>query len=332
MQRVMRLTKEIIPGVIIASTIALAAKFLSEHYGAPSMLMALLLGIALNFLSEEGACPSGIEFCATTVLRIGVALLGVRISFELLLGLGVEMIGLVLIGVILTILFGLVASNLLGRGWRLGLLSGGSVAICGASAAIALAAVLPKNEHSERNLSFTILSVTVLSTIAMIIYPIIGQTLGLSTSEMGVFLGGTIHDVAQVVGAGFSISQEAGDSATLIKLFRVATLAPIILFLSLVLKKESSERSGANIPIIPPFIVGFLALATINSFGFLPDWLSSLLGQTSQWALLAAIAAVGLKTSPRRVLEVGPQAIVMIVAETLFITVVILGGIYFLRP
>ncbi|WP_299153713.1 putative sulfate exporter family transporter [uncultured Tateyamaria sp.] len=319
------------PGIIVAGIIALAAQFLSEHYGVPAMLMALLLGIALHFLSEEGACPPGIELCATTVLRIGVALLGARISFELLLALGVEMIALVLLGVILTVLLGLAVSYLLGRGWRLGLLTGGSVAICGASAAIAIAAVLPKNEHSDRNLSFTILSVTVLSTIAMIVYPIVGQSIGLSTDEIGVFLGGTIHDVAQVVGAGFSVSQEAGDAATLIKLFRVATLAPFILLLSIMFRGMRTDKGAAGVPIVPSFIIGFLVLATLNSFGLLPEWLSSALGQISQWALLTAIAAVGLRTSLRRVLEVGPQAIVMIISETVFIALVILGGIYWTR-
>lgn len=319
------------PGIIVAGIIALAAKFLSEHYGVPAMLMALLLGIALHFLSEEGACPPGIELCATTVLRIGVALLGARISLELLLALGFEMIALVLAGVILTILFGLAASYLLGRGWRLGLLTGGSVAICGASAAIAIAAVLPKNEHSERNLSFTILSVTVLSTLAMIVYPIVCQSISLSTDETGVFLGGTIHDVAQVVGAGFSVSPETGDSATLIKLFRVATLAPFILMLSLMFRGAGPDKGSASVPVVPPFIIGFFVLATLNSFGLFPDWLSSTLGRISQWALLTAIAAVGLRTSLRRVLEVGPQAIVMIIAQTAFIAFIILGGIYFLR-
>jgi uncharacterized membrane protein YadS len=165
------------PGLLVSVIVAVAAQFLSDHYGAPAMLMALLLGLAFHFLTEEGQCVPGIEFSAKFVLRFGVALLGARISVELLLGLGPELIALIVLAVILTILFGLIGARLLGRGWRLALLTGGSVAICGVSAAMAIAAILPKNEHSERNLIFTVLGVTMLSTIAMIGYPILIESL-----------------------------------------------------------------------------------------------------------------------------------------------------------
>ncbi|MTI01355.1 YeiH family protein, partial [Roseibium sp. RKSG952] len=211
-------------GFLVSVVVAVAAQFLSEHYGAPAMLMALLLGIAFHFLAEDdaGNCKAGIDFTARTVLRFGVALLGARISLELMMNLGPQLIAVVVAGVFLTILFGLLGARLLGRGWRFGVLTGGSVAICGASAAMAISAILPKNEHSERNLIFTVLSVTVLSTIAMIAYPILTEAFDFDAEVSGVFLGGTIHDVAQVVGAGFSVSDEAGEVATLVKLIRVA--------------------------------------------------------------------------------------------------------------
>lgn len=319
-------------GFLVSLVVAVAAQFLSEHYGAPAMLMALLLGMAFNFLAEEGRCVEGINFTARTVLRIGVALLGVRISAELLIGLGPGLIALVLLAVVCTILFGLVGARLLGRGWRLALLTGGSVAICGASAAMAIAAVLPKNEHSERNLLFTVLSVTVLSTIAMIVYPIITRTFELSDLTTGVFLGGTIHDVAQVVGAGFSVSDETGESATLVKLIRVAMLAPVVLVFSLVIRSRPKvgETQSKRPPLIPGFILVFLAFATANSFGVVPELASDALGDLSRWALLVAIAAVGMKSSLGRILDVGGQAIVLIVAETVFIAAFILIGIRYL--
>jgi len=115
-------------GFLVSVVVAVAAQFLSDHYGVPAMLMALLLGIAFHFLSEEGVCKPGIEFTARTVLRFGVALLGARISVELIVGLGPQLIFVVVAAVILTILFGFLAARLLGRGWRFGLLTGGSVA------------------------------------------------------------------------------------------------------------------------------------------------------------------------------------------------------------
>jgi uncharacterized integral membrane protein (TIGR00698 family) len=318
------------PGFLVSVVVAIAAQFLSEHYGAPAMLMALLLGIAFHFLAEEGRCVPGIAFTSRTVLRIGVALLGARISVELLIGLGPKLISLVVAGVILTILFGLLGAKLLGRGWRFALLTGGAVAICGASAAMAIAAILPKNEHSERNLIFTVLGVTVLSTIAMIAYPIITQVLNLDDLATGVFLGGTIHDVAQVVGAGFSISNETGETATMVKLIRVTMLAPVVLVFSLIIRSFADAKQSGDEkrpPLIPFFVLMFLVLAAINSFGLIPQALQEIMSSLSRWALLISIAAVGMKTSLRTIFDVGGQAIILIVAETIFIAGFILYGI-----
>ncbi|WP_108483132.1 YeiH family protein [Oceaniglobus ichthyenteri] len=317
------------PGFAVSVVVAAAAQFLSEHYGAPAMLMALLLGIAFHFLAEEGRCVPGIGFTSKTVLRIGVALLGARISVELLIGLGPKLIGLVVAGVILTILFGLLGAKLLGRGWRFALLTGGAVAICGASAAMAIAAVLPKNEHSERNLIFTVLSVTILSTVAMIAYPIITAALELDDLAAGVFLGGTIHDVAQVVGAGFSVSNETGETATLVKLIRVTMLAPVVLVFALVIRAfaDDDAADGTRPPLMPLFVVMFLLLAAINSFGLIPAFAQTFLADLSKWALLVSIAAVGMKTSLRTIFDVGGQAIILIVAQTVFIASFILYGI-----
>jgi len=324
--------RDLAPGVLVAAVIGIAAQFLSEHYGAPAMLMALLLGIAFHFLAEEGRCVAGIEFTAKTVLRIGVALLGVRISVELLMGLGLELIVLVIAGVALTILVGLLGARLLGRGWRLALLTGGSVAICGASAAMAIAAVLPKNEHSERNLIFTVLSVTVLSTLAMIAYPMVVQGLDLDDRATGVFLGGTIHDVAQVVGAGFSVSEETGETATLVKLIRVTMLAPVVLLFALVIRAAGAEAgaSATRPPLVPAFVLAFLGFAALNSLGAVPAAVAEVLGDVSRWALLVAIAAVGMKTSLRSIMDVGGPAVVLIVAETVFIAGFVLAGLLWL--
>jgi len=320
------------PGFLVSLVIAVAAQFLSDHYGAPAMLMALLLGIAFHFLAEEGRCVEGINVTARHVLRFGVALLGGRISVQLLIGLGPQLITLVIAGVILTILIGLLGARALGRGWRFALLTGGSVAICGASAAMAIAAILPRNEHSESNLIFTVLGVTVLSTVAMIVYPLITAMAGLDPLATGVFLGGTIHDVAQVVGAGFSISEQTGETATLVKLIRVTILAPVVLGFSLAIRAGglAEDTGGKRPPLVPGFVLAFLALAAVNSIGLVPAAISAFMGDLSRWALLIAISAVGMKTSLRTILDVGGQAITLIVAETVFLAGFILLGLHWL--
>ncbi|MEL7173791.1 MAG: putative sulfate exporter family transporter, partial [Pseudomonadota bacterium] len=217
-------------------------------------------------------------------------------------------------------------ATLTGSAWA------GLVAALGASAAMAIAAVLPKNEHSERNLIFVVLSVTVLSTIAMIAYPILIQLFELDDRAIGVFLGGTIHDVAQVVGAGFSVSEETGETATLVKLIRVTLLAPVVLLFALAIRAAGQETgsAGSRPPLIPGFVAAFLAFAALNSAGVVPPMVVDVLSDLSRWALLIAIAAVGMKTSLRRILDVGGQAIILIVAETVFIAALILAGILFL--
>lgn len=325
--------RPIFPGLAISVLVAVTAQFLSEHYGAPAMLLALLLGLALNFLAEEGTRTApGIEFTARTVLRLGVALLGARISVHMLAELGGPSIALVVAGVVLTILFALATTRFVGRGWRFALLTGGSVAICGASAAMAIAAVLPKHEKSERDLVFTVLSVTVLSTVAMVVYPMLANLFHFDARDSGVFLGGTIHDVAQVVGAGFSIGPEAGETATLVKLIRVSMLAPVVLCFSVVIRQMglADQGEGKKPPLLPGFVIGFLVLAALNSVGVIPQVVADAAGTLSRWALLIAIAAVGIKTSLARMLEVGGGAIALLIAETVFLGVVIVTGLHFL--
>ncbi|MTH35877.1 putative sulfate exporter family transporter [Paracoccus limosus] len=322
------------PGFAVSFLVAVAAQFLSEHYGTPAMLLALLLGLALNFLADDGTRTApGIAFTSRSVLRIGVALLGARISVDMLAGLGAAAIALVVAGVILTIAFALLIARCVGRGWRFALLTGGLVAICGASAAMAIAAVLPRHEKSERDLVFTVLSVTVLSTIAMVVYPMLAQLFHFDARDSGVFLGGTIHDVAQVVGAGFSIGPETGETATLVKLIRVSMLAPVVLCFSLAIRQMglADVSDGERPPLLPGFVVGFLVLATLNSFGAIPQVVSDLSGALSRWALLVAIAAVGIKTSLARMIEVGFGAIALIVAETVFLSLFVVVGLHILK-
>ena len=291
----------------------------------PVMLFALLLGIAFNFLSQEGACVKGIDFSAKRILRIGVALLGLRISFEQVVALGLLPIVLVTISIALTVLIGIALAKTLGLRAHLGILTGGAVAICGASAALAIAAVLPRHEDSERDTIFTVVGVTALSTLAMILYPIIVDVMGLDFSQSGIFLGATIHDVAQVVGAGYMVSERTGDVATLVKLMRVAMLVPLVLLIIFGIRKQSSQSSeGTSLPV---FLIGFVVCMILNSVGVVPETMRLVLVDASRWCLITAITALGMKTALGEVLAIGPKAVSLIVVETLFLAVLVLGVI-----
>jgi len=318
------------PGFLISALIALAAQFISDHYGAPAMLMALLFGIALNFLSDDPKCKRGIAFSARTLLRIGIAMLGLRISFSMAADLGWPIVFFVIGAVTSTILFGLLISKFFGYGPRFAFLSAGSVAICGASAAMAISAILPIDERTEERLVFTVVGVTILSTFAMILYPILADALSYDAKLAGIFLGATIHDVAQVVGAGFSKSEETGDIATVVKLIRVSMLAPIILIASILIRQVSEKELGTSKrpPLVPGFVLAFVVLVIINSVQIVPEIITEISVEISRWALLTAIAAVGMKTALREVINVGLPAISLLVIETAFICFFMIAALH----
>ena len=217
------------PGLLLSATIALAVRFVSDRLGGP----ALLFGMAFNFLTEDERFATGIRFAGRHILRFGVALLGLRITVGEVMDLGWPVVALVVASVTVTILLG----GLIGRAFGLGnnhsVLSAGAVAICGASAALAISSVLPSHKDHERNTILTVASVTALSTMAMVVYPVFVTYLHYDHATAGVFLGATIHDVAQVVGAGYMISDQTGEISTVVKLMRVACLVPVVIAISL---------------------------------------------------------------------------------------------------
>lgn len=308
------------PGLLVSATVAITATFLSEHYGAPVMLFALLLGMAFNFLADERQCSAGITFTSSTVLRLGVALLGARITADEVLKLGYGPLLLTVCGVLLTIAFGIFLARRMGLARDFGILTGAAVGICGASAALAVASVLPRHKHGlqERDTLFAVLGVTALSTVAMIVYPIVVVSLDFDDLKAGMFLGATIHDVAQVVGAGYTISEPAGEAATVTKLLRVALLVPVVIAITLILSRGRDTGHGKR-PSFPLFLLAFVVFVILNSLGLIPEPLRAGMEAASRWALVAAVAALGIKTSLKDLAAVGPKALILLIAETFWI-------------
>lgn len=323
-------------GVLVSAVVAVAALSLAEHYGASAMLFALLLGMAMNFLSTEGRCAPGIRFSASTLLRIGVALLGVRITLAQVTALGAMPIAMVVSSVALTIGFGIVLARMLGYRTRFGVLTGGAVGICGASAAMAIAAVMPAQADDnvkERATIFTVIGVSTLSTAAMVLYPMIVTALGFGSEHAGVFLGGTIHDVAQVVGAGYGMSKETGDVATIVKLLRVAMLLPVILLITLSYRKQhaASSSGGPKPPLLPWFVVAFALLVAVNSLGWIPAVVQHALQTLSTWLLVISMAAIGMKSHLKDFATVGLKPILLMVSETAFLAMLVTAFIFLAR-
>jgi len=322
------------PGLLLSVVIAIAAVFISDSRGGPTLLYALLLGMSLNTVVGDGVAKAGVDLAARQVLRVGIALLGARITFEQIAGLGWHSGAIIVAGVVATIGVGLAAARALGVSRRLGVLTGGATAICGASAAMAIASVLPRDEGSERELIFTVAGITLLSTLAMILYPLIVTAARLDPHQAGLFLGGTIHDVAQVVGAGYSISPDTGDFAVLAKLLRVAMLLPVVVAISLALRhrfRRVETRRGSD-PLLPRFLLVFAALVLAGSFGLVPAAAGAALNGIARACLVVAIAAVGLKTSPLELKRVGARAFALLVIEAAALAAFVLGAQFVIAP
>jgi uncharacterized integral membrane protein (TIGR00698 family) len=316
--------RALLPGLSASIVVAAAAAFLAEHYRAPLMLLALLLGMSMNFLATQTACKPGIDLAARGVLRVGVALLGVRITFGQIAQLGWAPLLAVVASVIVTILVSTAAARLLGFNKLFGFLTGGATAICGASAALALSAALPAHPGKERATTFTVIGVSTLSTLAMVLYPMLSHLTGLSTVAAGVFLGGSIHEVAQVVGAAYSMSRETGDVATVVKLMRVAMLLPVIVCAAMIARGQGDSNAGPRPPLLPWFAVAFLIVAAVNSAGWIGEGLQSFGNELSRGCLAVAMSAIGMNTQLKDVIAVGLKPIALMIGEALFLAALVL--------
>jgi uncharacterized integral membrane protein (TIGR00698 family) len=315
------------PGLVFSGALAYFAVWL-EPWGARVFLaalgksititapvIALLIGMALHPIAARPEFRPGTTFAIKKMLRWAIALFGLKIAIADILGLGLGTAVMAIVSMALTLVSGVVFARLLGRGDLYGALAGGATAVCGASAALATASVLPEYRGREADTAFVAITVNILATFAMVLYPPICATLGFDQRATGIFLGASIHDVAQVVGAGYAVSDVTGNVATIVKLFRVFMLLPVVLGIGWWFAAKGGDSHKAKVP-VPVFAIMFLAFVLINSSGALPAVAKSTLVEASRWGLLIAIAALGLNTSLSSILRVGPRHILVVLGST----------------
>lgn len=289
-------------GIALCAILAKLAILSNALAGLPTMLVVLALGMGVR-LALPGLTAwmaPGIAFTATTVLRGGVALLGFRVVADDLFALGLPALALVVVSVALTLAGGYAIGRLLRQPSDVAAVSATSVAICGASAALAASAAMPRRPGLERETVLVVLIVSLMSTAAMLLYPLITRSLGFDPSATALLLGAAIHDVAQVAGAGFSVSEDVGVRAVAVKMIRVACLLPVIATLAVLALPPAEAGAGRARrwrAIRPPtFLVLFFLFAVITSTALLPPAVSAQAGTVASWLLAAAVAAIGLKT------------------------------------
>ncbi len=314
-----------VSGFLVAIAITIGAIYLSEmpvwpftlaggRHPIEPVMLAIILGMVLsNFVSLPKILNAGIKFSVKKILPIGIVLLGARLNFQEIgkVGLAGVLLSVLEIIVALTLLLYLAKKFRLPQ--KLGLLLAIGTAICGGTAIVATAPVI---EAEEKDVVFSVATVTLLGLIAMFLLPVIGNAMHLRQTEFGVWAGLSIHQTPQVIAAGFAYGPEAGATATIAKLARVCLLAPIV-FLAGVLHARSSARDGEKKQInywslFPMFVLGFLGMALLRSLGWLPDMtfnkptffagstapvsLAGVCDNFSKYCIIISMAGVGLET------------------------------------
>lgn len=315
-------------GLMLCAVVAVTAQFVAGAYGGPPMLYALLIGMSMYTVAQQPAAAPGVAWCGRSLLRLGVALLGARVTADQLLALGGPTVAIALAAVAATLGVGLAGARLLGLRPGLGLVAGGATAICGASAALALSALLPRCPERQQDTAAVVVAASLLSTLALLLYPWLAQALALPPAAAGLFIGGSIHDVAQVLGAASVLGPQVLEAAVVVKMFRVSLLALLLLGVGLVLARQPDrdEAGHAPPPLLPAFVLGFIALAALNSTLGLPAAVQGLVATLCNACLLLAIAALGLGTSMAGLARLGLRPVLLMAVTTLSMGGAVLAG------
>jgi len=295
----------------LSVSIACAATWTALLAGS-AVVWGLTFGLILAALwSPPALFQPGISFAAKQIMRIGVTLLGFQISLATLHILDVSDIAALAIDVAIVLTAGWFLGPMLGIKRELSLIAAASVAICGASAAAAVACVVMRDDSINRDVACTIGAVSIISSVAMVFYPVLVHVAGLDAAAGGIFLGGSIHEVAHAVGAGYSVNPETGDMATVAKLLRVALLAPACIAVSLVSAGKSSLQK-LSLPLPPFFLVGFVGAALLNASGVIPPQLSQMTAPLSRFCLVTSMSAIGLTLPWRSIRAFGLKPIMLL--------------------
>ncbi len=330
-------TRSLAPGIALSAAVAIAAvasaPLVARAFPIPAMVIALIIGIALNPLARKPVFQPGIVFCVKTLLRWAVALLGLRIALGEIIALGAGTALLVVLSMAVTVVSGFLLARMLGQSDCYGALAGAGTAVCGASATLATGAVLPDYKGKEADVAFVVIAVNALSTVAMVFYPPLCALLGFDARTTGAMLGATIHDVAQVAGAGYAVSEPVGNNAVIVKLFRVFLLFPVVVSIAWWFLRPKPPLNALKAS-VPGFAVVFLILCMLNSLllsfpvaapVYLP--VKAALGHVSTWGLLIAIGALGLGTSIGAIAALGWRHVATVSGTTVVILAVIVAGL-----
>jgi uncharacterized integral membrane protein (TIGR00698 family) len=321
------------PGLaLVAALTAIAyasTLVLPDVFGA--VTIGLFLGIIVANVRRVPLTEPGAKSAKAWFLPLGILLLGARLSVADILSTGLGAILVLVVDIVLVLVVTLGIGRWFGLSLKLSALIAVGTSICGNTA---IAATAPVIKAPERDVSFAVATITLFGTAAVIVYPLIGHALGMSDNLFGHWVGAAVNDTSQVTATGFGYSVAAGETATIVKLTRNTLMVPVIFSVGLWFAARESRPAGAEErrdwlasgrKAVPPFLLGFLALALVNSAGFIPDGLATMLTRVSQVLIVMALVGVGLTTRISALRQSGPAPFALGLAVAVMLAVVSLG-------
>ncbi len=329
-ERLRRGVTPLLPGLARTLGLAVIATALTRIIGVQSLsplVLAMVLGILVrNTIGAGAASAPGITFSLRRVLRLAIVLLGFQLTVMQLVQVGGSGLLVITLSLVGTFLFTKVMARLLGVERDLGELIAAGTSICGASAVIACNSV---TRGSDENVAYAIACVTVFGTLSMLIFPLLASPLVLAPQEYGIWVGASVHEVAQVVAGAFALGDEAGQVGTVAKLSRVILLAPVIVTLGLFARRRAGGKA-AQAP-LPWFVFGFIFVVVLNSVAPLPQEVYPYVATATTFMLTVALAGMGLETDIRKLCLKGLRPLVLGALAWLFISLLALALVMLTR-
>lgn len=320
-----------LPGIMFTLIIALLSEETAAWIKAYIKLEPLVIAIAIsiiyaNTIGIHKKLLPGIKFTSKELLKVGIILLGVRLDFGQVLKLGPKILMIVLVIAVVGQLLPMLLAKVFGLNNRLATLLGVGSSICGTSAVVAMGPVI-KAEKEDTTIAAAVISV--LGALGVLAYTLLMNVLPMTKLQYGIWAGSTLQGVAHAVGAAQAGGMEAFSIGTVVKMSRVVLLAPLALILGYIYNREKTEE---RVKIhFPMYILGFIALGIIKTFGIIPTNMIPWLSKASSYLILMAMLGLGLEVSLKEMQEKGLKALALCTLIFMVISAVGLGMIFWLR-
>ena len=314
---VSKMTK-IIPGFSLAIGIALLAsiiEFLLPIHLVGATIIALFIGMLINGIRPPSDTVAiGLKFTSKKILKFAIILLGLSLNIVTILQVGKISLTVMFFTLLTCFGGGYVVGRLLKINWKLSNLISAGTGICGGSA---IAAIAPVIEAEDKDIAYALSATFLFDMVMIVLFPIMGRQMGLSDMAYGLWAGTAVNDTSSVVAAGYAFSETAGDFATMVKLTRTLSIIPVVIIFALIQARLKRKENTSELPkpktnimssltrIFPWFILGFIALAMVNSTGIIPASLSIFAKELSKFLMIASLAAIGLGTNIKEMKKSG---------------------------